>query len=917
MAELLNSTQQAQLRADGHKAKFYLSVAKPVTVLSCQVNNVAITRGATAIAVDNGTAASLSAVKAGMTLAVTTATGVQWVRIVAVSLAGTSPTISGTITVDTNPILWGDNQAIVVYSMYEPWAIMPTFDAGTGISTKRGQTFAGQTATPGPVARGGPHRVGFVDGSLVFSLSGSGDVMTPGASISSHAWATDIGSLSASNVANPTLTINAPGEGWLYYTATDSNGKAHTAIRHVWAHDPDPESGDYPYTDFELTGLSLSFSGGYRAQVKVSGVADFSTFLDGALVCVWKETWYGDTKVDISLIPGGERELLVGYIVKDSILTDSVHGSVTFEVQTLGDISKSLSMQALSIHAEAILQYWFQMPAWMTLKHMLYWLLYWHSNLLDLADWTITTNTKRKKLFTFNDGNLGSQAMDAASKLVAQIGCNKAGQMFVEENIQFLSAAARAAMDTVMDVTEADWTGQRTIVRRPFPQTSYVEVKGYAFDGTTITPYCAVAPTRIRANRGGKKNYDGLIVSSQADTNFLAGRFLAVDNNPIEEIRISFAGDYSVVDIFPQRWWTTTVGSSDTLRGITLSNIRMVPRTVNLQLNAKEGACLVDAVFEAEAFGPDGIGVSCPSSGSPQAEVSPTWSETPGSSDSPGSSSSALMSVGSLEFLPGQGDTWTAYDGDVSALHGEVDPFWKIKAGTTDPRRFIAWTVGAGGMVRRISGDGIVEGRSVSTSPENDWSDVSPPDVGGLDFIQIVCSRFLQSRHYVAVTGEVGGLWRAWLLLAEDDFLTVSYTTLYEVGNTETRLISIAEDGEDGSLLWLTCWRDDELWLEKWNADTMTREAAESLGAATLAELDANTYVARVAAVPGDKDSVYVYGRMAAPGGLAGTQHVIRSANGGTSFESIEAGWTTDICVALEVVKVSGSNTVYALRQEV
>lgn len=912
MALLLDSTQLSRLRSDGHKSKFYLSVAKPQTVLTCQVNNPSIARGATAIAVDNGTAASLAAVKAGMTLEVTTSTGTFRVRIADLDLSGTSPTISGTITVDTNPILWGDNQTIAVYSLYEPWSIMPTFNATTGVSTKRGQTFANQTKFPNPLINMGPHRPGFVDGgSLVFSLSATGVPMTPGASISSYAWSSDIGSLSATNVSNPTLTINTPGEGWIYCTVTDSGGKTHKGNRYVWAHSTDPDAATYPYTDFEATGLSISFSGGVRASFKVSGVADFTQFFDGALVCLWKETWYGSTKTHISLNTGAEGQLFVGYIVKDSIITDPVYGSVTFEVQSLADIAKSLAMQALSIHAESVVQFWFQMPTWMTMKHMLHWLLYWHSNLLEIADWNLTAITTLKKLFTFNDGNLGSQAADVASKLVAQIGCNKAGQMFVERNIQFLSASERAAMDVVMNVTEADWTGQRTIVRRPYPVQAAVELKGYYFDGTDITPYCSVAPTRNRAGRGNKTNQDGMMVTSQGDANFLSGRFQATANNPIEEIRVQFAGDYSVLDVFPQRWYTTTVTTEDTLRGITLTSIRMVPRTVNLQLNTKDGVCLVDAVFEAEAFGPDGITVACPTGGTTPPVVEPTYPPRPGGSGG----SDALLSLSSAYFLSGLTATeWKVYEENFTAYDADLDPFWKIKSASSNPRHAIAWLAGSGGAVRRVKNETDIVDRFLSTDPANSWSDTPAPTVASLTPAKIVCSKFYQSRHYLALNYYTGSLWRSWIGKTTDDFHSIAYTTMYD-SDVQTKIIGMAEDGQDGSVLWVACWRNGTLYLEKYATSTMTRSSQTSLGAATLAELNANTYIARVAGVPGDKASVYVYGRMNAPAGLTGVRHVIKSANGGSSFSSVENGWSTDFCVALEVVAVSGTNTIFALRQ--
>ncbi len=911
----LTTPQKEKLRADGHRSKFYLSICHPEVLLTATINNGSIARGATVIAFDGGTSADASRIREGQTLRVITSTGTYRVRIRTFSSSGSSPTLTGTIGVDNNSIPFTDNLTIAVDEFWQPTVIPPTFDPNTGISTKRNLTFLSTyTTRPGPVAKPGVHRTGFVDGSLVFTLNGVGEAMTPGATITAYAWSSTIGTIAAPGSQNTTLTLAAPGEGWLFLTVTDSNGKTHTGVRHVWGHDPDPESADYPYTDFEVSPPTLSFDGGLRTTFKISGVADFTEFVDGALVLLWREAWFGSEAGAISEITNGAGQMFLGYIVKDTIVINAEHGTVTFEAEAMPNVMKAMSMQPLSIHAESTVQYWFQMPTWMSLRHMLHWLLYWHSNVLELTDWFWPSSTIRKKLFTFNDGTLFSQAQDIASKLMAQVGCDWAGRMFVEQNIQLLPTdAARAAVEVTSDIVSSDWREEFQFIRRERDSAALTEVKGFYFDGTNVIPYCAASPGKVRGSFGGKQSADGLMLTGQTHARQLAGQLHAAANNEYEEVRGRFSGDYSVCCPFPQRWWTMDVASGDTPRGISESDMRMVPRSVTLQLDPPNGVLLAEAVFEPEAFGPVGIGVSCPNAGQAPVVVEPDWTSQPGSS---GSGDSGLLSVSSVYFLSSLNATaWQVYDDNFVAYDADLDPFWKIKQASSNPTRAILWLAGAQGAVRRVVSATDKIDRFLATDPSNDWGDDPAPTVDDLTPARIVCSRFVQNRHYLAENFHNGSLWRAWIVRTENDFNAATYYTLFD-SDTQTKILGMAEDGEDGSILWVTCWRDDVLYLEKYDTSDMSRSDQISLGAATLAEVNANTYTARVAAVPGDKDSVFVYGRMVDPAGLSGTYHVIRSANGGSSFSSIEDSWGTDFCVDLEVVAVNGSNTAYALRQE-
>lgn len=208
MVDLLSSPDKTKQRTDGHKSKFFVSVAIPATLLSAQVNSGALARGAIAIPFDNGTSVGVSLLRAGQTVKVVNVYGTFVTRLASVSTAGSSPNITGTLTVDPNNIVWPDDGVLVVEDMHDPRTIPPEFDATTGISQKRSQVFTGQTAPAKPIVQMGGHKVKMLSGgSAIFNLNGSGIPVAPGATISSYLWQCAEGTIAAPTDQNTTITV--------------------------------------------------------------------------------------------------------------------------------------------------------------------------------------------------------------------------------------------------------------------------------------------------------------------------------------------------------------------------------------------------------------------------------------------------------------------------------------------------------------------------------------------------------------------------------------------------------------------------------------------------------------------------------------------------------------------------------------
>ena len=114
--------------------------------------------------------------------------------------------------------------------------------------------------------------------------------------------------------------------------------------------------------------------------------------------------------------------------------------------------------------------------------------------------------------------------------------------------------------------------------------------------------------------------------------------------------------------------------------------------------------------------------------------------------------------------------------------------------------------------------------------------------------------------------------------LVDDD----SATSLCISGSVGNYIIGTAIDNEtDGNTAWLTLWRDNMMYLQRWDLPTLTKEHEISLGAATLAEVQAKSRIAYPFA--GSDQEMWVFGNMVDPAFLTGTVHLAETSGGGAS----------------------------------
>lgn len=922
----LSSDQLALLRTDGQKAKFYLSISRPRSLLVAQVNG-AHDRGARTLTYNNGTGSGFSDIEAGHTLKVITSTGTKETRVKSIS----GNQFAGTIELAANSILWANGQIIEVLEDYPIKPKLPRFL--TNVFYKDWFTTYAQAVDPhtepNPVCNAGPHQVGLLQGgSATFTVNLSQRVqdgievgsypIADGATIASYSLSvTPSTGVTVTNVSSGVyiVTVTEPGQYWLKASCTDSNGKTQNTRRRIIAHDLDPSDADYPYTDFEVQTLSGDYErGGWVLSIKVNGVADTDTFPEEALVILWYEPYYGESQAYVGGPVGGQNILFAGYIRKGTVVADWNYGSVSFEAETPQAMLRNISMRSVPLQAVPTPVEWYQYATWLTPGRAVhsYWL--WHSTLLECCDvYGLTESLLKRQFCDFQKGDLYGQPDTFLREysIVAHVVSNKAGQLYVLRDIQYLSDAERAAKPVVAEFTKADYRNSLTIIERTPLTTAMVYVSGLSFDGQTVTAICAKAPGYAPEDEGVTYiNKDKQVLENQDHANSLAGRFHAVANNPYPEVRLSPAGIWAgVLDVAIQEWYQIDLSSDDTNRGISWTDKKIALRNVSNQVDPVSGYLSSECVFETEAEGPVGVEDTCVGlPGVPEPEP-PKWEE---------GALEALIAFSSASYRDDNASDWTELQ-TRNYNHGDIDRFWHLKTGSKNPEDAIWWAAATGAIYKHIGINGSPIVRTPAEPPANTWSDSTPPAVSALTFQQILSDRWIKNRWFSLASYFVGGLWRGWLAYTTDDGLSWDYLNLYS-GTLPTQIkplwVAVNED-----YILVTVWADetsDGLKLLVYNASTLAYVTRYDLGAATLVEVDARTYYAFPVTVLDDSNLWHVAGRMLDPAGLSGTQHVIKTANAGSSWSSVESGWNNDHCASLVVGNLDGSNRDYkAMRQPV
>ena len=620
-----SASELTLLRTRPQSTRLWLSVYKPPTVLACQISG-SHSVGSYQINYDAITSGSFASVESGMTMYIGSTPGASDIGKIRVRSATASQ-----ITVAENAdINWADNQYLTVIKFWEINAIFPRIiqdpaDPENTIWYKDYDiAYTLQNDVNGSFVCMGSHYAGFLEGGshqVYYTASGTSNVM--GDTVTYNWWFQGATTTGSSSHTPGNIAYNTPG----YYTTrlqvTTPSGTVDTSYRHVSIYDR-PENGvNVPILRWNLQSLGGSRdAGGYSAKISV--YEQFGSIVDGALVVIFSDDYYGQTKQSIGTALNRGSIVFIGYILDGSISINYKNSSLEFIVGSPSETMKLIEAFAVGVNSssdpanepsvnENIPSSWAVVKN-MNVKRALYHYLRWHSTVLMTNDFEFSGTDQDIQFFDADRESIYSAILSIMEgALAGEAVCNRSGKMWVE-----ISAAATNNASTAfslnMSLENFDWIGDIRINEVTNRQVSFLEMGGIYFPGPGFesTPLLASSPGASPSYRGSIQRLSGLALASQAQLNTLVGNAFAWKNSRYPSVQLALSGHYRNLDIAPIEKVQLTVSSDDNIRGISWNRKNFVISGMDFEYDPSKEIFLPSVDLHEITQGIDGVTIVIP-----------------------------------------------------------------------------------------------------------------------------------------------------------------------------------------------------------------------------------------------------------------------------------------------------------------
>jgi len=605
------STQLELLRTRPHSTKLWLSIYKPDVVFAAQVNDNTITKGARQITFDSLVSGSAGLVENGMTCYVGTAPqGRDKGKIRVRNISGSVLTVA-----ENDYINWADNDYLTIVRFIEPWTVYPRMTTGSHDTILMYKDwdieYTNQNDVLGSFINMGCHYAGFLEngtGTVYYTASGTYNLRDEALS---YEWFFQGAVVTGSTAYTPGyIAYNQPGHYMTRLTVTASGSAGQTtdvSYREISIYDR-PENGTkVPILQWHMDGIDGSRDqGGYSAKITVWGDANENNIVDGALVVIFADDRYGDTKQSI----GGNainRDSIVfcGYILDGSIEYNWRDKAVSFNIGSPTEKLKNLPGLSMYVQSskdpdnepninEDIPSAWAALLD-MDCRRAIYYYLRWHSTALMTNDFEFVGTDQKIKYFDPDSASLYDIINGfMENTLLGNFVCDRQGKFWAEINMEAIDNAT-GTMPTNFELQKNDWLDAISIDEINTNELYYLEMGGFYYSGadTNIsTPLLACAPGDNLDVEGESSLHEGLALADQNHLNTLVGNAFAYRNSRYPTVNVNLAGNYRIYDIAPQECIPISTSNTDNNRGIVWTGKKFHPIAVELSYDGRNEALL-------------------------------------------------------------------------------------------------------------------------------------------------------------------------------------------------------------------------------------------------------------------------------------------------------------------------------------
>lgn len=588
MTRAITSPELVKLRSDNQLSRLFLAIHKPAVIFAARINQVFTSVDmVVSVTYDTVTTGAYTDILPGMTVWVGTSAGA---RDLGRARIRKTPTSTVLYIGETSEIDFADNMYLTVVDEFGLWAKHLRIDSSLNIYMDWDIAYASQHASFAPVPVMGPPAITWLTGaSVTVSFDASASWCLTAGTIT-YAWTfPGADSYTGETTATPTATYSTAGT-YRVSLAVTRGGITTTGYRYVYVY----SAAAMPITQFALGNLSGNYeSGGWEYDVTLYSEADIADVQDGAQVILFAKDYYNGVKESLGPISGRENIIALGWIDTEQMTINPTAGTVTFNVR--GPQAWIDKMTGFPVGFENVAK---APTAWteiqnLTIDQALFSMLYYRSTAMNVIDVTLTDDTRIAAELVAPQGSLWSQIVTMADETILARPCSdRYGALYVQINQQYLAAADRSGIPTVMTVTKQDWRESLDVEYSPIPKTARVEMSGIAMDRNTPSAYFSLANGHAPKRFGDVIIKDRLLLSDQTQANTLAGLLLST-NNLTWNFTIRAAANNRFVDIAPQQYVTLNVAAGDNPRGVVYSDPAIV-RSVTANFMPESQALLWD-----------------------------------------------------------------------------------------------------------------------------------------------------------------------------------------------------------------------------------------------------------------------------------------------------------------------------------
>lgn len=593
----------------------YLYVDRPEILFQARVNQASFTFPLAQVTFDTVTTGAYTDVVGGLTVLFGSSAGADDLGRQRVRKAATSTILyfgESSIGDHDGEVVLIDNAYITVLNDRRIWTIPPRIDSSNVIYkdydkpyTEGGRNYGSR---PGPLAVGGCSKVGLVDpvsGVATFEFDSTDSIAITASATLSRTWDVGDGTITVGTASSTAITATFPaGRRYVTLTITDSNGDTHVRYILTVALDPDDATW-YPLTDFEIVEHRLARDGASMTFVVHESIPA-TTFYDGVQVLYFEIENYGGTEGSLAGPSGDEAIKFVGWLDQEREEPTASELGIEngTELRCISTIERMRRINLLPqlVDSDSSPGDWTEM-ANLTTGRFLFYLLKWHSTVLDVADLILPDLDATITGWATTASNLLDQVAEVATERAKVFTCDQRGVLRVLDNPLLQDSGDRTST-VIISLTDADLISA-TVERDRSPRTYWLDIEGIT-TGSTADPLFAIAPGTAPGQAADRASFIRQLVANQTEINARGGHEYARINSPWLPLVLELvnAGDAGIEPALME-WVQVTLLSTSNERARSLSSERCLPMEVTFRHSNDESRlkeCEISLFIETEGF---------------------------------------------------------------------------------------------------------------------------------------------------------------------------------------------------------------------------------------------------------------------------------------------------------------------------